>query len=627
MANFSILEQLPQEKLDELFEGMDVHPLALQLLAQRGVQSKEEAERFLNPSYENDIGDPFDIHGMKGAVNRIVEALKKGEKIAIYSDYDCDGIPGGVLLRTFFDDIGYPVEIYVPHRHNEGYGLHNHAIDALAEKGVTLMITVDLAITNIDEVAYAKEKGVDVIVTDHHLPITREVKSRKSKVESETKGNVVTMEQVVPDAVAVINSKQDTCTYHDDMLCGCAVAWKLSCALLSTLREEQKVQESFHAVQSPKSKVKSEIHNTEAYNTVLQTVSGLKDGYEKWLLDLVGISTISDMVPLVKENRALAYFGLKVLRQTKRPGLQHIFRAQGVAKEHIVEDDIAFTIAPRVNAASRMGDPIQAHRMLYERDGVQAQLYAEELEALNTERKLGVKDIVSNISFDHAVYSNDVVVVGDISWGPGILGLIAQKIIDETGKPTFVWGQGEDKDVVKGSCRSKGDVHVVDLMARVQELFPGIILYSGGHEQAGGFSCALDRVDNLSDALNEAIKHVEIKDLGKEETVVHAVLGLSDITLVTHNAIQMLAPYGVGNPKPLFAFNNVAPLSVRWFGKKGEHLEVVYAKSRGELKAIMFFAPKELEEKAKNPHTLLAHVEKSVFRGKTELRLRIKEIE
>jgi len=532
----------------------------------------------------------------------------------VYSDYDCDGIPGGVLLRTFFDDIGYPVEIYVPHRHNEGYGIHNHAIDALKKKGVSLIITVDLAITNIEEVAYAKSVGIDVIVTDHHLPITEEVKSDTGAKN---------MRQIVPDAIAVINSKQDMCNYHDDMLCGCAVAWKLSCAIFSTLRAEKNAHDNF--LDNRRETIDNS-KNTDTYNTVLNTVSKLKDGYEKWLLDLVGISTISDMVPLVKENRALAHFGLKVLRQTKRYGLNQIFLMQGVSKEHLTEEDIAFTIAPRINAAGRMGDPIQAHNMLYAKNSVTAQGFVEDLEALNMERKAGVKDITEGIDFDHAAYSNEVVVVGDLSWGPGILGLIAQKIIDETGKPTFVYGMGDDKTTVKGSCRSRGDVHVVELMARVQEMFPGIITHSGGHEQAGGFSCALDRIEELSDALNEAIKHVEKKEIASDELVPDTDLTLDDVNIVTHNAINILAPFGVGNYKPLFSFSSATPQSVRWFGKKGEHLEVIYPQAKGEVKAIIFFAPKDLEERAKKPHTLLAHLEKSVFRGKTELRLRIREV-
>jgi single-stranded-DNA-specific exonuclease len=609
MSQFKVAPAYSQEDLMKMFDDLNVHPLALTLLANRGITTREEAEKFLNPVYERDIGDPFLIHGMKKAVDRILEAVKKGEKIAIYSDYDCDGIPGGVLLRTFFDDIGYPVQMYIPHRHNEGYGIHNHAIDKLQEQGITLMITVDLAITNIDEVAYAKEKGVDVIVTDHHLPMHKE-----------QKGNLM---QVVPDAVAVINSKQDVCTYHDKMLCGCAVAWKLSCALLFRLQEE-----------SQKTVGGKSATGGAEYKKILNTVSNLKPGYEKWLLDLVGISTISDMVPLVNENRALAHFGLKVLRQTRRHGLNYILRAQGVERDHITEDDIAFTIAPRINAASRMGSPIQAHNMLYEKNAVTAQGYVADLELLNTERKEGVKDIVSTLVFDHAAYAHDVVVVGDVSWGPGILGLIAQKIIDETGKPTFVYGQGEDKGVIKGSCRSRGDVHVVELMARVQELFPGVILHSGGHEQAGGFECSLEKIGELSDALNAAIKHVVIKNLDNEIMTVDAYLQLGDVTMVMNNAVQMLAPYGVGNPKPIFAFKDVETETIRWFGKKNEHLEVIYPTSlgssagrvSGKVKAIQFFASKELAEKLKKKHTLLANLEKSVFRGRIELRLRIKEV-
>lgn len=611
--------------MKDTFDIEKLHPLTRLLLEKRGIVDVKAMEDFLFPSYDKHIGNPFDIYGMGKAVARIVEAIKVGEKIAVYSDYDCDGIPGGVLLRTFFDDIGYPVEIYVPHRHNEGYGVHNHALDALKARGVTLVITVDLAITNIDEVAYAKSVGIDIIVTDHHLPIERD---QESKEEYTGKGKVVGS-QIVPDAVAVLNSKQDICEYTDDMLCGCAVAWKLSCAVLSKLKEEAALCKGKDGEISETSGISDSLYK------VLVTVSELKDGYEKWLLDLVGISTISDMVPLQKENRALAHFGLKVLRLTKRHGLNQIFRTQGISKESLTEEDIAFTIAPRINAAGRMGDPIQAHHMLYEKDSVTAQGYVEDLEALNMERKESVKDITNGIDFsqidlrpgrESADSSNDVVAVGDLSWGPGILGLVAQKIIDETGKPTFVWGQGDDKTTVKGSCRSRGDVHVVELMARVQEMFPGVITHSGGHEQAGGFSCALDRVSELSNALNEAYKHVTLKELGNAELVADTDLSFEDVNILTHNAVDTLSPFGVGNPKPLFSFADVTPLSVRWFGKKGEHLEIIYPKKKGEVKAIIFFGTKELAEKAAKPHTLLAHLEKSVFRGKTELRLRIKDI-
>ena len=594
--------------MSDTFSLDELHPLTRTLLEKRGIVGEEAVKDFLFPSYEKHIGDPFQIHGIPVAVDRIVDAMKKGEKIAVYSDYDCDGVPGGVLLRTFFDEIGYPVEMYIPHRHNEGYGVHNHAIDTLKEKGVTLIITIDSGITNIEEVAYGKSVGVDFIVTDHHLPITKEMsEDRQQKTDKSKKQKLITV-QIVPDAIAVINSKQDACTYDDDMLCGCAVAWKLSCAILSTLRVAKIAQESFQG----NSNQVSDVSNTAQYKKVLETVKTFPVGWEKWMLDLVAISTIADMVPLQKENRALAHFGLKVLRKTKRPGLLHIFNEQRVRKEFLVEDDIAFTIAPRINAASRMGDPIQAHMMLYEKDVNAAEGYARDLEDLNTERKLGVKDIVSSLVFDHEVYKNNVIVVGDKTWGPGILGLIAQNIIDETRKPVFVWGFGSsqstaegidssnsDEAILKGSCRSKGDVSVVDLMAHVGKVSDGGILEGyGGHEQAGGFSISEEKLGELSDALNEAMNHVKKIEIGSQEVKADTEITIDDINEVTYKAIEILSPFGVGNPKPIFELRNVTPLSTKWFGKKSEHFEVIYPTSRGgKIKAIQFFSAKDIEEK------------------------------
>lgn len=629
------------------FSVEKLHPLTKKLLEKRGIIENEEVYDFLFPSYEKHIGDPFDIHGVKEAVERIVEAIKNSEKIAVYSDYDCDGVPGGVLLRTFFDDIGYPVEMYIPHRHNEGYGVHVHAIDALKEKGVTLIVTVDSGIANIDEVAYAKSIGVDFIVTDHHLPITAiaeetqnvrgkdaedtEKKSESKKATGHKLQATSSVYQVVPDAVAVINSKQDVCSYHDDMLCGCAVAWKLSCAILSALRADKIAQDNFHAEQTRKRRRKDaeKIQDTDAYSSVLEKVAALPEGYEKWYLDLVGISTVADMVPLVKENRALAHYGLKVLRKTKRHGLLHIFNEQRVKKEFLTEDDIAFTIAPRVNAASRMGDPIQAHLMLYERDREQAEQYARELEDLNTQRKSEVKDVVDSISFDHDSYKNDVVVVGNKEWGPGILGLIAQKIIDETKKPVFVWGMGEDVGgLLKGSCRSLGDVSVVDLMAHVGKVSHGGYFDNyGGHEGAGGFSLAEENLEKASSALQEALKHVEKKSLQEQTIEADISISLDDINDTTYEAVAILAPFGEGNRKPVFELSDARALATKWFGKKNEHFEVLYGNANGKrVKAIKFFAPKDIEEKVNKKHSPLVHLEKSYFGGRVELRMRVVEV-
>lgn len=568
------------------------------LLSNRGIKTKEAADIFLNPSYERDIGDPFAIYGMREAVERLTYALFTNEKIVIYSDYDCDGVPGGVVLRDFLDAINYKnYSVYIPHRIKEGYGIHKHAIDELSEQGAKLMITVDLAITNIEEVAYAKEKGIEVIVTDHHLPIHKEGDG-----------------QIVPDAVAVINSKQDVCTYHDDMLCGSGVIWKVVCATLSHLRTQEKVKGK-----------KAKLESTR--NEVLEAVEKLPIGWEKWLLDLVGIATIADMVPLQKENRALTYFGLTVLKRSPRIGLQKLFALSKTNQKELVEDDIAFTIAPRVNAASRMDTPMLAHTMLYEKNKAEALAVTEYIETLNTKRKSDVSDVISGLGIDKKKYTSDVIVVGDISWSPGVIGLIAQAIVDKTDKPVFVWGQGDDKDTVKGSCRSRGDVHVVELMARSRELFPEVLKHSGGHEQAGGFGLDLKDVDKLQDALSEVLKHVEIKKINQTEKIVDVAIGMDDVSRELYQKISKLAPFGIGNPKPLFAFKDVTPVSAKSFGKTGNHLEVTYKNSKGKLiKAIMFGATENTFSNLKESHTLLAYMERSLFAGRDEIRLRIEGI-
>jgi single-stranded-DNA-specific exonuclease len=515
-----------------------------------------------------------------------------------------------VVLRDFLDAIGYKnYSVYIPHRIKEGYGIHKHAIDELYEQGVKLMITVDLAITNIEEVAYAKEKGIDVTVTDHHLPIHNPTPSGNYEGEGRVSGLYI-----VPDAVAVINSKQDVCTYPDDMLCGSGVIWKVVCATLTHLRKQEKVSEK-----------KSKKETTR--NQVLEAVEKLPTGWEKWLLDLVGIATIADMVPLQKENRALAHFGLTVLRRSPRIGLQKLFALSKTNQKELVEDDIAFTIAPRVNAASRMDTPMLAHTMLYEKNKAEALAVTEFIETLNTKRKADVSDVIQGLSIDKKKYTKDVIVAGDISWSPGVIGLIAQAIMDKTDKPVFVWGQGADKDTVKGSCRSRGDVHVVELMARSRELFPDVLKHSGGHEQAGGFGLDLKDVNRLEHALNEALKYVEKKEISHAGKLVDAVISIDDIGRELYAKVSRLAPFGVGNPKPLFAIRDIAPVSAKAFGKIGNHLEVTYKNSKGKLiKAIMFGATEDTFPMLREPHTLLAYVERSLFAGRDEIRLRIESI-
>lgn len=356
------------------------------LLKKRGITQAEEAERFLNPSYERDVADSFGILNMERAVLRVLDAIDKKERIAVFADYDCDGIPGGTLFNDFLKKIGYEnFEIYIPHRNNEGYGMSVEAIETLASRGAKLIVTIDCGIVDVVPVTRANELGVDVIITDHHLP-----------------------QEIVPSAYAIINSKQEGDTYWDPMLCGAATAWKLVCALLSRRREQWNVPE----------------------------------GWEKWLLDMAGLSTIADLVPLQKENRALAYYGLKVLRKSKRPGLVALLEKMGAGQKNITEDDIGFMIGPRINAASRMGDPTDAFRLLSAETKKDADEYAEKLMRLNDARKGLVASMVKEARKHLEVREvGDVIVVGNPLWKPGLVGLVASNLSESYERTVFVWGR------------------------------------------------------------------------------------------------------------------------------------------------------------------------------------------
>lgn len=550
---------------------LSAYPLLMQtLLKNRGILTGEEAEKFLDPNYERDIHNPFLMLNMERAVERILQAMDAHEKIVIYGDYDCDGIPGSVVLHDFFKKIGYAnFQNYIPHRHNEGYGLNVGAVEKLAGEGVTLMITVDCGITDVHEVARANELGMDVIITDHHLP-----------------------QDVLPRAYTILNSKQAGDPYPDNMLCGAGVAWKLACALLARRRE----------------------------------VWGVPVGWEKWLLDMAGLSTIADMVPLRNENRAIAHFGLKVLRKSPRLGLKKLLAKMNMPQMNIVEDDVGFMIGPRINAASRMGNPIDAFRLLASTDEREAEEFAEHLTHLNETRKGLVASMVKEARkhIEHRNTNDDlrgVIVIGNPLWRPGLAGLVASSLVEAYARPVFVWGRAED-GTIKGSCRSDGTANVVELMTSVKE---GFFMDVGGHALSGGFSLEQEGIHTMEDELVRAYEKV---CRPKEKTALHidATLSPDDVNWSTWKIIDRLAPFGVANLKPTFLFENVRIDRVRQFGKEGAHRELIFTNSRGgTISAISFFVDDRLCDPlvSGNCVDLVATLDVNTFRGKRELRLRI----
>lgn len=551
--------------------------LTASLLARRGITTREAAEKFLNPSYTTHLYDPFLMVDMQKGAQRFAEAIVKKEKIAIWSDYDCDGIPGGVLLHDFLKKADADFENYIPHRHLEGYGMNVHGIEKLAKSNVTLIVTVDSGITDVAPVARARELGIDVIITDHHLPL----------------------EAGLPDAYAVINPNARTHeTYPFHGLCGSGVAWKLVCATLATapvLREKIPI------------------------------------GWEKWLLDMVGLATIADMVPLVDENRLLATYGLLVMRKSPRIGLQKMCRGMRVNQRTITEDDVGFMIAPRVNAASRMGEAREAFSLFTTTNEDEADALAKKLEKANRERKAQAGAITRAV---HARLKErgdvrSVIALGDPEWRPALLGLVANTIADEYERPVFLWGR-EGNMRLKGSMRSGGPTHALDLMRATENTFADF----GGHAAAGGFTVLDDAIFFLEDALVAAHARLPVKDDGDSlANHADAVITPEEATPTLLKKVEHLSPFGQQNPKPVFLLRDVVVQQISHFGKNEEHVKLKIDTDTGKrsIDAVTFFTKGAIarvtETLLKGAHvSILVHLERDTFAYGNPVRLRLLDI-
>jgi single-stranded-DNA-specific exonuclease len=563
------IPEIPEKAEKEL---MRYSPIARRLLFNRGIKTEEDARQFMFPSWEEDMHDPFLMLNMEIAVSRFYNAIKNNEKIVIYSDYDCDGIPGATILHDLLRKINYEnFEVYIPDRHKEGYGLNPEAVKSLCENGANLLITIDLGITAVNETELAKSLGVDVIITDHHEP-----------------------QEKIPNTPFILNPKQKNDTYPFESLCGSGVIFKFIQAFIKKHGEEFSIPEA----------------------------------WEKWLLDMVGLATLADMVPLTGENRVFAYYGMKVLRKTRRLGLLKLFRKNGLKPDLLQEDDITFTVCPRLNAASRMDHPIYAFNLLTSANDADADKYATYLTKINNERKTLVATIMRRVHKEVKLKEDkSVIFIGDTKWRAGVLGLVAGKITEEYKKPAFVWGL-EGGETIKGSCRSSGEVNLVDMMSLLPD---DSFLEFGGHELAGGFAVSREEIHFLEERLEEAYKKTPKKEISSEEKIkVDARLSLNEVNREVFSEIDKLAPFGAGNPKPVFTFDKILISGIRKFGKNNEHIEITFKSDKGkEVKAIKFFTsfdslPEGVREGKKV--NLIAFMEKSTFGWKEEIRLRIVEI-
>ncbi len=575
------------------------------ILKDRGF-SKGEAEEFLNPVYKEEYAGLYNARKMKDidlAIKRIWQAIDNNEKICIYSDYDADGVPGAVVLHQFFKKINYENNIIVkiPHRHRDGFGLHKHLIDEVKKEEVTLLITIDLGISNVSEVDYANSLNIDVIITDHHQP-----------------------HEHLPKAYAILNSKQSDCNYPEKNLCGAGVIFKLTHLLIEEARKR-------------------------GFN--------IAKGFEKWLLDMTGLATISDMVPLVGENRVLAFYGLKVLRKNKRPGVFHLLKKMKIDERFLDESDIGFSISPCINAASRMNHADDAFMLLSSDDENETIKLADQLIGLNKLRKSSADNLISEIKTKIDKKNiKDILVIGDENWSPTILGPAASQLVRQFQIPVFIYAS-DGGDMFRGSCRSVKGISLTEIMHHVSD---GFFAEFGGHHASGGFAFALDKKDIFENEIKQAYKkYIEHKS-DKNEIVEDETL--EKIYNITHDklnnflisSLSQLKPYGMNNPNPLFCIKEVSLREIKYFGKQKEHIEFILKDYMDEnqsiknvtpelfqdtykysdkyiksipVKYISFFAENHLQNLSTDQrYDIYGRVEESNFLGKKEIRVKVEYI-
>ena len=553
--------------------GGDGQDLRDTLLANRGVEPSEQ-EAFLSPLWE-DHHDPFLMHQMTEVVTRLWRACEQGERVVVYSDYDADGVPGAVILTDFCKKIGFAnYQVYIPNRNTEGFGLNRTACESLLAQGVDLVITIDCGVSDLEEIRFLQENGVEVIVTDHHLP-------------SGELGDCL-----------VLNPKQEACLYPYKDLCGSGVVFKLVQALLAFARD-----------------------SAQAGGFPARTVEGIPLGWEKWLLDMVAIATICDMVPLRGENRILVHYGLQVMRKSRRPGLRRLMELGRLAQPHLSAQDVAFVLGPRINAASRLADPLIAFRALSE-EGQEALQAAQELEKLNRRRKTVVATAA------RAAYKKikemppgPVIVVGDTQWPLGIVGLLAGKIAERYEKPVFVWTRVGER--YRGSARSGGGLGVHRLMKGAREAFESF----GGHEAAGGFICHSEQIHALQESLNTSSETCPPGE--SDKPVIEAQLRLEDVSWATWETLEALEPYGLENREPLFLLDQVLLSGVHTFGAKGQHLALSLSSPEGGVVRAVRFNYLDLVEILPEKGAVMSLVvsfELNRYGGRRELRLRIEDM-
>jgi len=546
-----------------LSKKLGVSPLMAQLLINRGIYTVRAAREFLNVSFD-ELHSPELMHDIPEAVALINKALEQSGKILVYGDYDVDGVTGTALLVDVLRRLGGQVEYYIPRRLSEGYGLHTPVLHNARESGVSLVLTVDCGISGFAEVEEAyRSGGPEIIITDHHEPPSK-----------------------LPKAAAVVNPKRQDCRYPFSELAGVGVAFKLVQSLLNS---------------------RGNPFNWEDY------------------LDLVCLGTVADIVPLYGENRILVRHGLSHLGNSTRPGLQALCQVSGIQQETITAWEVGFLLSPRINAAGRLNDANVVVEMLLSEDYEEAMVIANLLDKENKERQsleaTTLAEALVLLEQDPELTGRDVLVLASANWHPGVIGIVASRLVDRFYKPVLLIAC--DQELGKGSARSISGFHLYNALEHCADCLTSY----GGHAMAAGFSLPVEQVNTLRDKIN-GYAAVYLNAADKEQIIeLDALVSLEDITYELINEIEQLAPYGHGNPGPVFALQQAKLVNCRGVGKNNAHLKMLLSDHSVAMDGIGFNLGQFAEELAAAKEISVAFTpEVNVWQGRKSLQVKVQDM-
>ncbi len=554
------------ETVSTLMDSLGVDRLVANLLVQRGVTSFDSAKKFFRPSL-NDLHDPFLMKDMDKAVDRIITAIQNQERVMVYGDYDVDGTTSVSLVYTYLKEHFDFIDYYIPDRYSEGYGISKTGIDYAAENKFSLIIALDCGIKAVEKIAYAKEKGLDFIVCDHHTPA-----------------------DTLPEAVAVLDPKRVDCDYPSDELSGCGVGFKLMQGFA-----KQK---------------------------------GLPFEGLVPLLDLVAVSIASDIVPIIGENRVLAHFGLIQLNNTPRVGLKTILNLAGVEKDLMI-NDIVFKVGPRINAAGRIQSGNRAVQLLIADTMDSAKLIGDTINVMNEDRKeldhTITDEALDRVAKNKKLLAKKSTVLFDRNWHKGVIGIVASRMIETYYKPTIILT--ESNGFATGSARSVDGFDLYNAISECSDLLENF----GGHKYAAGLTMKIENVGEFQKRFEDYVVNNISEDMLVPQVKIDASIKLSDITPKFFRIIKQFEPFGPKNMTPIFVSEQILDYGYsRPVGRNKEHLKlsVVDDIREGDVKAGIAFSMGKLYPKISSgaPFDVCYSLQENEYMGKVETQLMVRDI-